>query len=287
MCANEIRLAVLMTCYNRKRITLRCLNALFAQELPDEVTLDVFLVDDGSPDGTGDAVKAQYPSVEVLKGTGNLYWGGGMRLAWATAAAHADYDFYIWLNDDVVLEPFGIQILFKDYKYVLENEGEEALLSGCVKCPQTGETTYSGNNGRDVVDPNGFAQPVLHNNGNIVLIPRKIFKTEGNISKEFQHQLGDGEYGLRCRVSGFGCYVSSCYIGSCEQNDRESWRDPMVPLFKRLRLLHMPTGMPPRDTFRFYYKHGGLTKAVLSVLKLYARVFFPVSYQKLIKEYFS
>ncbi len=47
--------------------------------------LSVYLVDDGSSDGTGDAVRQAYPSVSVIRGDGTLFWNRGMRKAWEDA----------------------------------------------------------------------------------------------------------------------------------------------------------------------------------------------------------
>ena len=44
------RIAVLITCHNRRVMTLACLDALVANRLPSAVTLAVILVDDGSTD---------------------------------------------------------------------------------------------------------------------------------------------------------------------------------------------------------------------------------------------
>jgi len=79
------RIAILMTCHNRRETTLSCLKAVFKQVLPESVTFNVFLVDDGSTDGTGDAVRSYYPSVAVLEGDGSLFWNRGMRKAFAEA----------------------------------------------------------------------------------------------------------------------------------------------------------------------------------------------------------
>jgi len=276
-------IAVLMTCFNRKATTLRCLKTLFDQTCLMEITIDVFLVDDKSPDGTGDAVREHYPQVHVIPGTGDLYWGGGMRLAWDMAAAHADYDFYLWLNDDVELNEDAIIILLNDYYTVLEETGKEALISGCVCCPDTGKTTYSGHNGGRALEPNGTPQPVKHNNGNVVLVSRAIYQVVGNISKEFTQLMGDSDYGMRCWKMGFGSYVSSRHVGTCKPNLKPVWYDPDIPWKKRLVLLHSPTGMKPNERFIFYRRHYGLANAVLAVVKLYASALFPRLYFRLKK----
>ena len=86
--------AILLTCYNRKDQTLECLKSLKKNTL----FFKIFLVDDGSTDGTAKAVSACYPDVNIITGNGQLYWNRGMHLAWETASKN-DFDFYIWIND--------------------------------------------------------------------------------------------------------------------------------------------------------------------------------------------
>ena len=70
-----MKIAVLMTCYNRVATTIECLRRLFKQDISDGYSLDVWLVDDGSPDGTGDKVKSEYPQVNVIKSKGVVGYG--------------------------------------------------------------------------------------------------------------------------------------------------------------------------------------------------------------------
>lgn len=78
-------IAVLITCYNRREKTVNCLNLLFKCGLPVGFALKVYLVDDGSTDGTGEEVRKLFPEIKVIVGSGELYWAGGMRLAWTEA----------------------------------------------------------------------------------------------------------------------------------------------------------------------------------------------------------
>jgi len=104
------RIAVLITCHNRKPKTLACLTALFNQTPPSSATTDVYLVDDGSTDGTAEEVHQAYPQVKILQGDGSLFWNGGMRKAFSEALKY-DYDYYLWLNDDTILYPEAIASL--------------------------------------------------------------------------------------------------------------------------------------------------------------------------------
>lgn len=96
-------IAVLLTVFNRREKTLHALQNLFAQQLPADVALEVFLVNDGCTDGTPEAIAQQFPQVQIITSPGNLYWNRGMHLAWETAAQTKEYDFYLWLNDDTFM----------------------------------------------------------------------------------------------------------------------------------------------------------------------------------------
>lgn len=105
--------AVLLTVFNRKDITLKGLSTLYAAMKPveDKYSFDVYMTNDGCTDGTPGAVKNCFPDVHIINGDGNLYWSGGMRKAWDVASKTLDYDYYLWFNDDAVLYENALQVL--------------------------------------------------------------------------------------------------------------------------------------------------------------------------------
>ncbi len=136
------RVAVLMTSFNRRELTLRCLASLFRQEDVEDIQLTVFLVDDGCSDGTGDAVRVQFPQVRVLQGDGTLFWNGGMHLAF-DAAIKEGFDGYILLNDDTVLYKDAVQRVVVCARAQLAIR-KPAIVVGSTRSPLTGERTYGG-----------------------------------------------------------------------------------------------------------------------------------------------
>jgi len=76
-----MNLAVLMAAHNRRDTTLLFLQRLFDGRL-DNVYLSVPLVDDGTNDGTADAIRPQFPSVAIINGDGTPFWSRVMALAW-------------------------------------------------------------------------------------------------------------------------------------------------------------------------------------------------------------
>ena len=95
-------IAVLLTVFNRREKTLKCLERLYGQLPIMGYKVDVYLTNDGCTDGTPEAVRTQFPEVHVIDAEGDLFWNRGMFTAWAEAAK-TDYDFYLWLNDDVLV----------------------------------------------------------------------------------------------------------------------------------------------------------------------------------------
>ena len=92
---HQIRLCVVLTCFNRKEKTLACFKALASNQLGDSLELAAVVVDDGSTDGTAEALVAEFPWVQVVRSPGNLYWARGMHQA-VQVAMQSDYDFYLW-----------------------------------------------------------------------------------------------------------------------------------------------------------------------------------------------
>ena len=82
---------------------------------------EIFLVDDNSTDGTSETIKKNFSDVNLIKGDGNLFWGGGTYLAWEEAIKKKKFEYFLWLNDDTFLYPNALQMLFKCKEYANMN----------------------------------------------------------------------------------------------------------------------------------------------------------------------
>lgn len=219
-------IAVLLTCYNRREKTLQCLQALYQQILPSQIKLQPYLVDDASTDGTAEAVQQEYPNVHLIRGTGSLFWNGGMRSAFA-AAQEEDPDYYLWLNDDTVLYPDAIGTLL-DVCAQLASQGQgRAIVVGSTLDPETDRPSYGGLMQTYWWHPLKFHhlhpdpnQPRLCDtlHGNCVLVPRAVATLVGNLNPEYTHNLGDYDYGLRARRKGCFVWMAPGYLGTCCAN---------------------------------------------------------------------
>jgi GT2 family glycosyltransferase len=261
-----MRLAVLMTCHNRKTKTLACLRQVLRSSLPSRSSLDVFLVDDGSTDGTELEVVRCYPQVTIFKGDGNLYWNGGMRVAFA-AAMLSNFDYYLWLNDDTMLYPGAIQSLIATSVSLEAKQSKGVIVVGSTQDADSGQHTYGGVERSGKLRPLGFRlvppgeAPVECEtmNGNCVLIPNEIAHLLGNLEPMFVHTMGDLDYGLRARRAGFAIWVMPGFAGACSLNSPVgSYRDASLPIRARLRKIMGPKGLPLHSWHVFTRRHAGL-----------------------------
>lgn len=257
-------LAVLMTCHNRKSATLACLQRLYAQSLPQDLSFSVFLVDDGSSDGTSQAVQQQYPAVHLIRGNGNLFWAKGMRLAWEHAAG-SNPDFYLWLNDDTHLLPEALPTLLKTWQDLANRGQGNTIIVGSCCNSETAEHTYGGQRRIGLhplrmrpVTPEANPVPCDTFNGNLVLIPREVSQVVGLMGR-FQHALGDIDYGFRALRHGCRVVLAPGYLAHCSRNRVKTHQDRSLGIRTRWRLLNARKGLPPGDWLRFAASHGGWT----------------------------
>lgn len=91
---------VITPVHNRRAITTKFASALAVQTLKG---ITLVLVDDGSTDGTAEAVRQILRSTVVLQGDGSLWWGGSLRrgVSWLKAQGLPDGAVVVFMNDDV------------------------------------------------------------------------------------------------------------------------------------------------------------------------------------------
>lgn len=266
-------IAVLITCHNRKSNTLDCLRALYQNDVPKNVILEVFLVDDGSTDGTAQAVREEYSSVHVIPGDGKLFWNRGMYLAWETASKHDVYDFYLWLNDDVKINKSCMVDLLQD-----STNNPRSVICGTLKSSLTNSITYGGRNRKgQLIVPTGKCEYCSFINGNVVLIPKIVYEKVGMLDPVFPHAIGDFDYGKRVEIKHFFNLISSKYSGFCEANSLlPVWCRPEEKLTKRIASLYSPLGNShPYYYFIYTWRHFGWYVSFKHWMSIHLRVLIP------------
>ncbi|MFM2199534.1 MAG: hypothetical protein RLZZ505_2966 [Verrucomicrobiota bacterium] len=263
-----MRIAVLLTCHNRREKTLQCLRSLAAQTLPDGMHLETWLVDDGSKDGTQEAVLGEFPDTHVVRGDGSLYWCGGMRAAWREAAP-SEPDFYLLLNDDTLLLPHALAGLLG----ITSSPRDRVIAVAAIRDPDRDEGTYGGIRiASGLVAATGDKEVCDTFNGNAVMIPDAVFRELGMLHDAYTHGMGDFDYGYQATRRGIKVMQSAEFLGECPRNPMEgSWRDRSLGRKKRLRILSSPKGLPFREWMTFNRRNAGW-RWPLKTISPYVRV---------------
>lgn len=266
-------LAVLITVHNRKEKTLKCLQLLHSQLPIEGYQVDIYLTDDGCTDGTPEAIKKQFPKVYIIHGDGNLFWNRGMYTAWKEAAKK-DYDFYLWLNDDVFLKEYA-------FKHILEcskEKDDKCLISGLLSSSDNEKfTPFGGRANGKLIQVNGQMQEIDIMNGNFALIPKSVFKLIGFNDPYYIHSYGDYDYSLTAKKYHIIAYSTRQSVGICDINQKLSkCFDPQTPLLQRFRFLNTPLSYAkPNEVFHFEKKHKNVLFAIFRYLSVYVRCAFP------------
>lgn len=270
-----MRVAVLLTTFNRKEKTLACIERLKSQHLPAGVQLELYLTDDGSSDGTAAAVQASFPSARIYHGSGSLFWAGGMRHSWKEALKTAP-DYYLLLNDDTLLTDGAVAAL-------LEGGYERpAVCIGSTADPLTGLRSYGGrkltarNRWKDdlVIFSETEYLPCDVANANIMLVPHAVVDKVGILSDLYTHGLADYDYALQVNKAGFKVYVAPGFLGTCTNDHGNNWKSQRTTLKQRIQYLKSPKGLAYREYMTFIRRHFPLSYPV-AFCNVWMKTFFP------------
>lgn len=269
------RIAILLTVHNRKNTTITCLRKVFSQIMPNKTSIKVYLTNDGCTDGTPESVRKLFPEVVVIDGNGSLFWNRGMWTAWVRASQDFDYDYYMWVNDDTDLYEDCLTRLLS----ASASMSETAIIVGSTK--PHGDSTLISYGGRDknhkrVYPDEKQCKDIYIMTGNIVLVPKSVYKQIGMNDPVFTHALGDNDYGLRAQKMGIKVVIAPGILGECDNHKQLSaWCNPDVPFKQRWALFRTPRGINPRELFIFKKRHEGIISAIKALIGNYIRVLFP------------
>ena len=219
-----MRVYCLIPVHNRLRETRAVLQCLAAQDYPE---LSTVIVDDGSTDGTGEAIRRDYPGVTLIEGDGLLWWGGAMATGLDFILPRAKKDDYVlFQNNDTSFTPDYVSTLVS-----VSRAHDGAVVGSVTKDVDRPEVvltiapridywkvrtvdlleTYEVGSGR----PNGglglpeaIDADALCGRG--TLYPVSVFRRVGGVRHRLlPHYLADYEMSARAKAAGFRTIVST------------------------------------------------------------------------------
>ncbi|WP_158299029.1 glycosyltransferase family 2 protein [Sphingomonas psychrotolerans] len=252
-------IAVVLTVHNRRDKTEAMLRTLIEQ--PNSAfPLHFYITDDGSNDGSAEAVLAVTPNAKILPGDGSLFWAGGMRLA-LDAARQDGHALYLLVNDDVV---FDRDMLDRMIAATDATPARPCIMVGSVR-GEDGATSYGGfmrETGLGVrlarVEPDAHSSvPIATFNANCVLLDAAAVERLDGLDPIFTHALADIDLGLRARSAGIPVWLAPGHVGACALNT--GTLIPAVPVGWRafVRRVLSPKGLPSREWMLYNRRHAG------------------------------
>lgn len=210
----------LMTVKNRKEFTLKCISSLVKQTYKD---IKIVVVDDGSTDGSAEEITKQFQEVKILKGSGNLWFTGGMRMGIEYILKISKKgDFLCFLNNDTVLAPDLLENLLK----VARNE-ENSCVGSIGKSLKTDSLMYVVHEQKRGITCPAIIEfkknellksECLNTRG--TLVPIEIFQKIGNLSKLFPHYGSDYDFFYRAQKAGYKLIVNPKAVVYSQDDDK-------------------------------------------------------------------
>lgn len=225
MTQDLIRAALVIPVYNRRQTTLQCLRSL-AKIVRDDIDARIFVVDDGSTDGTSDAIASEFPMVEIIRGDGSLHYAAGTNRG-IEAALNWNADYIVTMNDDAVYHDQFLQRLIQTAQNNKRSVVGALLLLWdnphlAFQVAPVWKTLQGGWTFPDEITAfNAGSTPISVEMivGNCVLFPVAAIKECGLMDEEnFPHGWGDAQYLVRMKKAGWNLLVDPRVFVWCEPN---------------------------------------------------------------------
>lgn len=297
-----MKIAIIITCHNRKSKTITCLENLFValdcynRKFQRNLDMSVFLTDDGCTDGTVETVRNRFydKNITIVSGNGQLFWAGGMRAAWKTVLKSGQtYDYFFLLNDDTIIFENCFDELFKANEYSLKVCNRKGIYSG-ITCfnDDPNRISYGGSIWTNrwlaklrMLEPCGNPQLCDVANANILLVPREVVDEIGILYDGYRHAVADYDYSITARKKNIPVFVTANVCGKCnddhgtlEENGRKICA---MPLKDRIRYFDNP--LHSNKDYLLFIRRNAPMRYPMVAFGRFLNVYFPRLYYKLIR----
>lgn len=215
MSASPPRVAILILNWNDKRNTLETLASINGLEYPN---FEVWVADNGSIDGSPEAVGTQFPDVRVIRSPLNLGIPGGRNFGLEPILRGSDVNYVMILDNDVAVEPRLLDKLVA----AAEAEGDLGIVGPTLYYYSDPERIWSA--GARIVFREVTAKSPARNRlvkgerpegiervdcltGCCVLVKRRVFETIGRFNPQYFFVGSTMDFCYRAAKQGFGTAV--------------------------------------------------------------------------------
>ena len=219
-----LKIAIVTPIHNRREITLQCLRSLSRIDRTG-IDLSIFIVDDGSTDGSWEAIEHNFPEVNLIKGDGNLWFTEGTNVA-IREAMKTEPDYVLAINDDSVFDQDFLRHMVETAEMhpnsvvgpllLLWDEPHRLFQTAPVWSILSGGWKHWQNQTVWTVPEQPWEVDIIV--GNCVLIPAEAIRRCGVMDSRRFPNFGDAEYTPRMKKAGFRLIVDPRSRVFCQPN---------------------------------------------------------------------
>ncbi len=211
-------------CHNRRQLTLQCLRSLNRIDRTG-LGVHVVVVDDGSTDGTSDAVRAEFPEAEIIAGDGNLWFTEGTNVGIRAALKHQP-DYVLLINDDQVFDSNAVRAMVECAErhprsvigslLLLWDTPHKLFQTAPVWSTRLGGWRHWHNQTVWTIPKSPWKVDIIV--GNCVLVPATAMQEAGLMNSKRYPNFGDAEYTPRLRKLGWQLLIEPRARVFCQPN---------------------------------------------------------------------
>ncbi len=268
-----LKIEIVTPVHDRREETMQCLKSI-SRSVTEGSAVHVIVVDDGSTDGTADAIRADFPDVEIVVGNGDLWYTAGTNRGIEAALKHAP-DYVLAINNDIILDEnciirmlecagqhprsvIGALLLNREEPHkVFQVSPRWEFWSGGYRhwLKQTVWTVPQKPWQVDIIV------------GNCVLYPVQAIREAGLMDETKLPQYGDAEYTPRMRRMGWRLLIAPKARVFCKPNDQVAGFKKMS-LSSMIKHLFVTTSSPYSIRRRLYMNMKGARHPIIGLLAL-------------------
>lgn len=262
MSSEKIKVEIVTPVHNRREITLQCLRSI-ARLDTDGLKIHTIIVDDGSTDGTTEAIEKQFPDVEIVSGDGNLWFTEGTNVGVRAALRH-DPDYILTINDDQVFDSKALQYLIETARANPRTVVGSLLLLWDTPhrlfqvSPEwntwTGGWRHWYHQTVWTVPDRPWSVDLIV--GNCVLFPARAFREHGLMNSLRYPNFGDAEITPRLRKKGWKLLIDPRARVFCQPNNIPK-KVARMTFSEKVRALFLDLGHIHNVRRRFYANIDG------------------------------
>lgn len=210
---SEPKVSIVVLNWNGKDDTLQCIASLKKLNYPN---FDIIVTDNGSTDGSLEAIEAAFPDVSTLQTGRNLGYAGGNNRG-IQKAISAGTDYILVLNNDTFVDEEILQNLINSTHYLpkksiispkifFHNEPEKIWFAGSA---WKDETCTFEHVGHSELDSPAFCKTteISYASGCALFAPASAFEEIGLFDEKFFLTYEETDWCYRAREKGYRCIL--------------------------------------------------------------------------------